>query len=163
MSDGAAAGTFALGDRLVNRLGYGAMQLAGPSGRQGRGHRRAAGRREARHQPHRHKRFLPHITDRLIREALHPYPDDLVIVTKVGALRGLNGSVYPKMGRERLIQAVHDNLRNLGVQPDARLNILHHAGERQAMEWEAICFNVCMAAVLLIFVPAKSPQRDVQL
>jgi hypothetical protein len=53
--------------------------------------------------------------------------------------------------------------RRFKKQHDARLNIVHHAGERQAMEWEAICFNVCMAAVLLIFAPAKSPQRDVQL
>ena len=53
--------------------------------------------------------------------------------------------------------------RWLKIQLDARLNIVHHVGERQAMEWEAICFKVCIAAVLLIFAPAKSPQRDVQL
>ncbi|KAH2820461.1 hypothetical protein KXV85_003255, partial [Aspergillus fumigatus] len=51
----------------------------------------------------------------LIREALHPYPEDLVIVTKVGAMRGPHGSVHPAIGREALTQAVHDNLRNLGV------------------------------------------------
>jgi hypothetical protein len=55
------------------------------------------------------------------------------------------------------------DLRRFEIQLDARLNILHHTGERQAMECAAICFNVCIAAVLLIFAPAKSPQRDVQL
>jgi pyridoxine 4-dehydrogenase len=59
--------------------------------------------------------YGPHVTNQIIREALHPYPDDLVIVTKVGALRGPDGSVYPAMGREQLTHAVHDNLRNLGV------------------------------------------------
>ena len=53
--------------------------------------------------------------------------------------------------------------RRFKIQLDARLNILHHTGERQAMECADICFNVCIAAVLLIFAPAKSPQRDVQL
>jgi pyridoxine 4-dehydrogenase len=54
-------------------------------------------------------------TNQLIREALHPYPDELVIVTKVGAARGPEGTVFPAMAREQLTQAVHDNLRNLGV------------------------------------------------
>jgi hypothetical protein len=53
--------------------------------------------------------------------------------------------------------------RRFKKQHDARLNTLHHTGERHAMECAAICFNVCIAAVLLIFAPAKSPQRDVQL
>jgi aryl-alcohol dehydrogenase-like predicted oxidoreductase len=58
--------------------------------------------------------YGPHITNQLIREALHPYPDALVIVTKVSARRGADGSWIPAYSREELIQAVHDNLRNLG-------------------------------------------------
>jgi aryl-alcohol dehydrogenase-like predicted oxidoreductase len=58
--------------------------------------------------------YGPHITNQIIKEALHPYPDDLVIVTKISARRGEDGSWIPAMSREELIQAVHDNLRNLG-------------------------------------------------
>jgi len=60
--------------------------------------------------------YGPHVTNRLIREALHPYPDGLVIVTKIGARRGWNGSVLPASSPDELIHAVHDNLRNLGVE-----------------------------------------------
>ena len=59
--------------------------------------------------------YGPHITNQLIREALHPYPDDLVIVTKIGARRGNDGSVLTASSPDELIQAVHDNLRNLNV------------------------------------------------
>jgi len=59
--------------------------------------------------------YGPHVTNQLIREALHPYPDDLVIVTKIGARRGSNGSWHPAFSRAELTQAVHDNLRNLGL------------------------------------------------
>jgi aryl-alcohol dehydrogenase-like predicted oxidoreductase len=59
--------------------------------------------------------YGPHVTNQLIREALHPYPDDLVIVTKIGARRGADGSWIPALSREELTQAVHDNLRNLGL------------------------------------------------
>ncbi len=59
--------------------------------------------------------YGPHVTNQLIREALHPYPDDLVIVTKVGARRGKDGAVLAAASPHELIQAVHDNLRNLGV------------------------------------------------
>src|SRR5260221_12003533 len=60
--------------------------------------------------------YGPHITNQLIREALHPYPDDLVIVTKIGARRGNDGSVLAASWPDELIQAVHDNLRNLDVE-----------------------------------------------
>jgi aryl-alcohol dehydrogenase-like predicted oxidoreductase len=60
--------------------------------------------------------YGPHITNQLLREALHPYPDNLVIVTKISARRGADGSWLPAMSREELIQAVHDNLRNLGLE-----------------------------------------------
>jgi aryl-alcohol dehydrogenase-like predicted oxidoreductase len=59
--------------------------------------------------------YGPHVTNQLIREALHPYPDDLVIVTKIGARRGQDGSWIPALSREELTQAVQDNLRNLGL------------------------------------------------
>jgi aryl-alcohol dehydrogenase-like predicted oxidoreductase len=121
MSNAAAAGTFVLGDRRVNRLGYGAMQLSGPGVFGPPSDKKAAVAvlREAVAHGVNHidtsDFYGPHVTNQIIREALHPYPDDLVIVTKVGALRGPDGSVYPAMGREQLAHAVHDNLRNLGV------------------------------------------------
>jgi pyridoxine 4-dehydrogenase len=115
------SGTFALGGRIVKRLGYGAMQLAGPGvfgppkDRDGA----VAVLREAVALGANHidtsDYYGPHITNLLIREALHPYPDDLVIVTKIGARRGADGSWMPALSPEDLTQAVHDNLRNLGL------------------------------------------------
>jgi pyridoxine 4-dehydrogenase len=114
------AGAFALGAHTVKRLGYGAMQLAGP-GVFGppRDHSAAlAVLREAVASGVDHidtsDFYGPHVTNQLIREALHPYPDDLVIVTKVGARRGADGSWNPAFSREALTEAVQDNLRNLG-------------------------------------------------
>ena len=114
-------GAFILGSRPVKRLGYGAMQLAGP-GVFGppRDHGAAlAVLREAVASGVNHidtsDYYGPHVTNRLIREALHPYPDDLVIVTKIGARRGEEGSWHPAFSREELVRAVHDNLRNLGL------------------------------------------------
>lgn len=121
MTDIAQAGTFALGDRTVKRLGYGAMQLAGP-GVYGPPKDRGAAvavLREAVAEGVDHidtsDFYGPHVTNQIIREALHPYPDDLVIVTKVGAKRGPDASWNPAFSTEELTQAVHDNLRNLGV------------------------------------------------
>ncbi|HEV7718740.1 MAG TPA: aldo/keto reductase family oxidoreductase [Arsenicitalea sp.] len=115
------AGAYTLGHRTVTRLGYGAMQLAGP-GVFGppKDHQAAlAVLREAVARAVDHidtsDFYGPHITNRLIREALAPYPDDLVIVTKVGALRGEDKSWNPAFSPEALTQAVHDNLRNLGL------------------------------------------------
>src|SRR6201993_2456511 len=116
------SGTFALGDRTVRRLGYGAMQLAGP-GVFGPPKAPAAARavlREAVASGVNHidtsDYYGPHITNQLIREALHPYPDDLVIVTKVGARRGADASWIPASSPAELTQAVHDNLRNLSIE-----------------------------------------------
>ena len=113
--------TFTLGHRAVNRLGYGAMQLAGP-GVFGppKDHEAAlAVLRAAVAAGVNHidtaDFYGPHLTNRLIREALHPYRDDLVIVTKLGALRGKDGSWNAAFSRAELTQAVHDNLRNLGL------------------------------------------------
>jgi aryl-alcohol dehydrogenase-like predicted oxidoreductase len=114
-------GTFPLGDRRVNRLGYGAMQLAGP-GVFGPPKDRAAALavlREAVASGVNHidtsDFYGPHVTNQIIREALHPYRDGLTIVTKISARRGPDGSWIPAMSPVELTQAVHDNLRNLGL------------------------------------------------
>jgi len=115
------SGTFALGDRTVKRLGYGAMQLAGPGvfGPPKDRDTALAVLREAVASGVNHidtsDFYGPHVTNQLIREALHPYPDDLVIVTKVGARRGKDGSWIPAPSPEELKRGVHDNLRNLGL------------------------------------------------
>jgi pyridoxine 4-dehydrogenase len=121
MSNIHQAGTFILGDRNVRRLGYGAMQLAGkgvfgpPKDRDAA----IAVLREAVEAGVNHidtsDFYGPHVTNQIIREALHPYPDDLMIVTKIGAMRGTDGSWNPAFSGEQLTQAVHDNLRNLGL------------------------------------------------
>jgi aryl-alcohol dehydrogenase-like predicted oxidoreductase len=121
MSSIEQSGTFKLGDRTVKRLGYGAMQLAGP-GVYGppKDHDAAlAVLRETVASGVDHidtsDFYGPHVTNQIIREALHPYPKDLVIVTKISARRGADKSWIPAMSREELTQAVHDNLRNLGL------------------------------------------------
>ena len=121
MTDISKAGTFKLGDRTVKRLGYGAMQLAG-KGVFGPPKDRAAAiavLREALERGVDHidtsDFYGPHVTNQIIREALHPYRDDLVIVTKIGARRGPDGSWNPAFSAEDLTSAVHDNLRNLGL------------------------------------------------
>jgi aryl-alcohol dehydrogenase-like predicted oxidoreductase len=115
------AGTFRLGDRFVKRLGYGAMQLAGPGvfGPPKDRDAALAVLREAVASGVNHidtsDFYGPHVTNRLIREALHPYRDDLVIVTKIGARRGADASWNPAFSAEELTSAVHNNLRNLGL------------------------------------------------
>jgi pyridoxine 4-dehydrogenase len=121
MIDIGKAGAFSLGARTVKRVGYGAMQLAGPGvfgppkDRPGA----LAVLREAVASGVDHidtsDFYGPHVTNQIIREALHPYPDDLVIVTKISARRGADKSWIPAFSREELTQAVHDNLRNLGL------------------------------------------------
>jgi pyridoxine 4-dehydrogenase len=115
------AETFTLGSHTVKRLGYGAMQLAGP-GVFGPPRDRDAALAVLRAAVSRGVDHIdtsdyygPHVTNTLIREALAPYPDDLVIVTKIGARRGADGSWLHAFSREALTQAVHDNLRNLGL------------------------------------------------
>jgi aryl-alcohol dehydrogenase-like predicted oxidoreductase len=121
MTDISKAGTFKLGDRTVKRLGYGAMQLAGP-GVFGPPKDRGAALavlREAIASGVDHidtsDFYGPHVTNQIIREALHPYPANLTIVTKISARRGDDGSWLPAMSPKELTQAVHDNLRNLGL------------------------------------------------
>ncbi|WP_207282881.1 aldo/keto reductase family oxidoreductase [Pseudomonas sp. FW300-N2F2] len=116
------AGSFLLGDRTVNRMGYGAMQLAGPQvfGPPKDPAAAIAVLREALASGVNHidtaDFYGPHVTNQLIREALHPYAQDLVIVTKVGAVRGADASWNPAHSPSELTRAVHDNLRNLGVE-----------------------------------------------
>jgi len=113
--------TFPLGARTVNRMGYGAMQLAGPGvfGPPKDRDMALAVLREAVASGVNHidtsDFYGPHVTNQLIREALYPYPDDLVIVTKVGAVRGADASWNPALSPADLTSGVHDNLRNLGL------------------------------------------------
>ena len=105
----------------VKRMGYGAMQLAGPHvwGPPRDKEQAIAVLREATATGVNHidtsDFYGPHVTNQIIKEALHPYPDNLVIVTKVGARRGDDASWVPALSRQELIDGVHDNLRNLGV------------------------------------------------
>jgi pyridoxine 4-dehydrogenase len=121
MMDIRSSGAFALGTRRVKRAGYGAMQLAGPGVFGAPKDRQAALAvlREAVASGVDHidtsDYYGPHVTNQLIREALHPYPDNLVIVTKIGARRGTDGSWNPAFSADELTSAVHDNLRNLKV------------------------------------------------
>jgi Predicted oxidoreductases (related to aryl-alcohol dehydrogenases) len=113
------AGTYTLGSRTVKRLGYGAMRLAGPGvfGPPRDTAEAAAVLREAVALGINHidtsDYYGPYVVNQLIRETLAPYPDDLVIVTKIGARRGEDGSWLPAASPEELRQAVYDNLRNL--------------------------------------------------
>lgn len=122
MNQARKAGHFSFGGRTVNRMGYGAMQLAGP-GVYGPPKDHAAAiavLREAVASGVNHidtaDFYGPHVTNRLIREALHPYADELLIVTKVGASRGTDASWNPANSPAELVSAVHDNLRNLGLE-----------------------------------------------
>jgi pyridoxine 4-dehydrogenase len=122
MTDIGNAGTFRLGDRDVNRMGYGAMQLAGPGvfGPPKDKDAALAVLRAAVGSGVDHidtsDYYGPYVTNALIREALHPYPGNLTIVTKLGAVRGGDASWIPALGPADLIAGLHDNLRNLGVE-----------------------------------------------
>ncbi|MFZ0312952.1 MAG: aldo/keto reductase family oxidoreductase [Candidatus Korobacteraceae bacterium] len=120
-------GSFTLPDTsvTVNRMGYGAMQLAGRDGKKlvwgppRDSDAALAVLREAVARGVNHidtsDFYGPHVTNQIIRKALFPYPDDLVIVTKVSVRRGEDGSWIPAYSREELTAAIHDNLRNLGL------------------------------------------------
>jgi len=116
-------GTFTLPRTSISiyRMGYGAMQLAGPQvwGPPADVNAAIAVLREAINSGVNHidtsDFYGPHVTNQIIKQALHPYPDGLVIVTKLGARRGQDKSWIPALSRNELIEGVHDNLRNLGV------------------------------------------------
>lgn len=116
------AGSYRLGDRTVRRLGYGAMQLAGPGvfgpPRDEDAARAVLAEAIALGVDHIDTSdfYGPHVTNRLIREALHPYPDGLTIVTKIGARRDGQGAWLPATSKAELRQAVLDNLANLGLE-----------------------------------------------
>lgn len=121
MSSTHLSGTFTLGTHTVKRLGYGAMQLAGPGvfGPPKDPETAIAVLREVIANGVNHidtsDFYGPHYTNQIIRQALHPYADDLVIVTKIGARRDEQGAWLPAFSPAELTQAVHDNLRNLGL------------------------------------------------
>lgn len=122
MSDLSPSGTFILGGKPVHRMGYGAMQLAGP-GVFGPPKDRAGALAVLRAAVEAGVNHIdtsdfygPHVTNQLIREALHPYRDDLTIVTKIGAKRGADASWNAAFTAADLQAAVHDNLRNLGLE-----------------------------------------------
>src|SRR5258708_22873112 len=106
---------------IVNRMGYGAMQLAGPGvwGPPRDVDAAIAVLREAVESGVNHidtsDYYGPHVTNQIIKQALHPYPKDLVIVTKLGARRGADASWLPALSRQELIDGAHDHLRNLGM------------------------------------------------
>ncbi len=140
MSPIETSATFMLGDRSVKRLGYGAMQLTGPRvfGPPKDPVGAVAVLREAVARGVDHidtsDFYGPHVTNQLIREALHPYADDLVIVTKIGARRDDTGAWLPAFSPEELTSAVHDNLRNLGLDQIDVVNLRimidpHHPAE----------------------------------
>jgi aryl-alcohol dehydrogenase-like predicted oxidoreductase len=121
--------TFANTSLILNRVGYGAMQLTGP---EVWGPPRDAGEavrvlREAIDSGVNHidtsDYYGPHVTNQIIKQALHPYPDRLVIVTKVGARREADKSWIPALSRQELIDAIHDNLRNLGLEKLDAVNL----------------------------------------
>lgn len=116
------AGTYSFAGRSVKRLGYGAMQLAGPGvfgpprdRDQALAVLRAAIEAGVNHLDT-SDFYGPHVTNRLIREALSPYPQDLLIVTKIGARRGEDASWLPAFEPDDLARAVDDNLENLGLE-----------------------------------------------
>jgi aryl-alcohol dehydrogenase-like predicted oxidoreductase len=139
MTDITAAGSFPLADRTVNRMGFGAMQLAGPGvfGPPKDHDAALAVLRAAVAAGVDHidtsDYYGPHVTNRLIHEALHPYPGNLTIVTKLGAVRGDDASWIPALDPADLIQGVHDNLRHLGIDAldivNLRVGGLHGPGE----------------------------------
>jgi aryl-alcohol dehydrogenase-like predicted oxidoreductase len=140
MSSVDGSGTFRLGDLPVKRLGYGAMRLSGPGifGPPRDRQTAVAVLREAVSSGVNHidtsDYYGPHITNQLIREALHPYPDDLVIVTKIGARRGADGSWLPASSPAELRQAVHDNLRNLSLDELDVVNLRNMLGSEASIE-----------------------------
>jgi aryl-alcohol dehydrogenase-like predicted oxidoreductase len=129
MTDIGKAGTYRLGSREVNRMGYGAMQLAGPGvfGPPKDREQAIAVLREAVASGVNHidtsDYYGPHVTNQIICEALSPYPDNLVLVTKLGARRTDDASWLPALEPEELAAGLNDNLRNLGVEAMEVVNL----------------------------------------
>ena len=138
-SSATAAGTGRLGTRTVARLGYGAMQLAGPGvfGPPADRSRAVAVARRAVELGVDHVDtsdfYGPHVTNEILREALHPY-DGLTLVTKVGARRDAEGAWLEALSADELRSGVHDNLRNLGVERLDVVNLRMHDTESSLAE-----------------------------
>jgi pyridoxine 4-dehydrogenase len=140
------AGSFTLpgNSMTLKRMGYGAMQLAGPGvwGPPKDVNAAIAVLREAVESGVNHidtsDYYGPYVTNQLIKQALHPYPKDLVIVTKVGARRGSDKSWIHALSRQELIDAVHDNLKNLGLDHLGVVNLrvggIEEPGEESILE-----------------------------
>ncbi|SEK30711.1 Predicted oxidoreductase [Kosakonia sacchari] len=132
--------TYRLGDRQVGRLGYGAMQLAGPGvfGPPADEAKALAVLRDAIAAGVNHidtsDFYGPHVTNKLIKQALHPYPDDLCIVTKVGARRDDKANWLPAFSAEELTSAVEDNLRHLGLETMEVVNLRSMFGVHEPEE-----------------------------
>ncbi|VVT46129.1 Putative oxidoreductase YdbC [Kosakonia radicincitans] len=132
--------TYRLGDRQVGRLGYGAMQLAGPGvfGPPADEAKALAVLRDAIAAGVNHidtsDFYGPHVTNKLIKQALHPYPDDLCIVTKVGARRDDKANWLPAFSAEELTRAVEDNLRHLGLETIEVVNLRSMFGVHEPEE-----------------------------
>jgi len=140
MADITKAGVFRLGGKSVNRMGYGAMQLAGagvfgpPKDPEAALKILRAAVENGVNHIDTSDFYGPHVTNQLIREALHPYPENLVIVTKLGARRGPDASWNKAFSPAELTEAVHDNLKNLGLDVLEVVNLrlmfdIHHPAE----------------------------------
>lgn len=129
MTDFGKAATYRLGDRMVNRMGYGAMRLSGPGiyGPPADRSQALAVLREAVARGVNHidtsDYYGPHVTNEIIREALSPYPENLVIVTKLGARRTPDKAWHPAMSPDELRAGLEDNLRNLGLEQMEVVNL----------------------------------------
>lgn len=140
MADISKAGTYRLGDGHVNRMGYGAMRLSGPGiyGPPANRDEAIDVLREALANGVNHidtsDYYGPHVTNEIIREALFPYPDDLVIVTKLGARRTPDKAWRPAMTSHELRAGLEDNLRNLGLEQMEVVNLRLMGSERGPIE-----------------------------
>ncbi len=140
MTEIGKAGTYRLGDREVNRTGYGAMRLSGPGiyGPPADRSQALAVLREAVASGVNHidtsDYYGPHVTNEIIREALSPYPDDLVIATKLGARRTADRAWLPAMAPDELRAGLEDNLRNLGLERIEVVNLRFMGSEHGSVE-----------------------------
>jgi pyridoxine 4-dehydrogenase len=146
--------TFPGTSTTVHRMGYGAMQLAGPGvwGPPRHPDAAVAVLREAIAAGVNHidtsDFYGPHVTNQIIRRALHPYPQELVIITKVGARRGADKSWIHDVSRQNLIDSVHDNLRNLGLEALDVVNLRAWGDNGQAPGEESLAEALTVLAEL---------------
>lgn len=146
--------TFPGTEMTVHRMGYGAMQLAGkgvfgpPKDRDGAVRVLRAAVEAGVNHIDTSDFYGPHVTNQIIREALHPYPEGLVIVTKVGAKRNDRGAWLAAQSRQELIDAVEDNLKNLGLEVLDVVNFRVHTGAAQGTKEGPVAEQVTALAEL---------------